>query len=102
MDDGFDVNITARAKPHHLRDCAIALAGVSKLTLKTANSVSPGSDTQLRYLSVSPVSAGKPLTVAYTAKRVITHFMQKKFLLDGGVTDDPDDLMVVVRATQVR
>ena len=103
MDEGFDVNITARAKPDCSQDCAVALAGVSGVALKTAECISPGSKIELRYLSPSQVAAGQPLTVAYPAEQVIMFYRTKRTLLAcrGKVSDDPKDVMKVLQASQV-
>ena len=100
-DDGFDLQIMARAEPDNSDDCAVALAGVAKVTLKTANAVSPGTDTQLLYLSPSQVSKGQQLTATYSGEEVVQHFLQRKMLMHGNVVDYPKDILPVVRATQV-
>ena len=98
---GFDMNLAARAEPGRLADCAVALAGVANITVCTAESVSPGTDIDIRYLSPSQVSTDVPWTVAYTAEKVIRCYNEKRDLMHGDVTDNPAYVMVVLRAAQV-
>ena len=100
-DDGFDLQLMARAEPGKPHDCALALAGVANVMFKTAETVSPGTDIQLLYLSPSQVSKGHPLTVTYTGEEIIQSFRERRTLMYGCVTDDPDHLIPVVRATEV-
>ena len=59
-DDCFDVSFIARAKPDSLEECASALAKVSKISLSTADSVSPGSEVELRFFSPSQAANFRP------------------------------------------
>ena len=105
VDDGFDVNITARAehcpKPHHLDATAVALSDITNITCNTAKSISPGSRTEICYLSPSQVSANEKLTVTYTAEKVIMCYQNGMFLTHGHVRDDPKDVMIILQAMQV-
>ena len=102
-DDCFDVSFIARAKPDSLEECASALAKVSKVSLNTADSVSPGSEIELQYLSSSQAANFHSPTkmTAYTAEEVIDHFKRKTNLRHGNVFDDPSTLIAVLKSVEV-